>query len=581
MAIINRLATSFNYERIDDAFDFFVVTTSDNYISGGAYLLDKPIEMLKAESVVFDSGRSAFVLFKKGVVTRTTFASSIEDEKISVKQVDSKEIKDYILFRLFLFSLNNFSSDEIKFNNITGKFYIYNTSWMDKKRRYFKALGINVDQNMCLLAEAATFSKLSSFLNKRTVADLPKYDFSNKNNSLKRVLRPENDEVYIKRSLFGMKAEIPFFDFSPKKIRKNKVYYIYKTLDLLQAKFKGLFSFEFERVDIKKTIGRSRDEKIDTLVWQIVSFKNFNLINWSNSFEYDEEFDEIVRLFEAGKLGQTTTSKSIENDAYNLVYLHNKDYYEQHKYNDPYKKFPKGSVIQHIAVEDSAEKLIDDNKAIYNTILKELLIKDDIINTKKISLDDWKSFGFKGDYVFGKEKDGIHYFMTVKQDGSFVFDHKVNNLRPFENKALNKCSDYLTDNRGKEKTVIANPDGDIIVISRTAMFSLPEKEIFSLESVSRSKESRERLLSGVVDINLYENDGKHFYSVGIQGYGMQTAIPKASHLYQVDVISGKNFIEDLMETMAVSFVKYKSFTVMPYPIKYLNEYIQLCENSKD
>ena len=83
-----------------------------------------------------------------------------------------------------------------------------------------------------------------------------------------------------------------------------------------------------------------------------------------------------------------------------------------------------------------------------------------------------------------------------------------------------------------------------------------------------------------MDINLYETNGKNFYSVGIQGYGMQTSIPKASHLYQVDVIEGQNFIEELMQTMAVSFVKYKSFTVMPYPIKYLNEYILMCENSK-
>ena len=49
--------------------------------------------------------------------------------------------------------------------------------------------------------------------------------------------------------------------------------------------------------------------------------------------------------------------------------------------------------------------------------------------------------------------------------------------------------------------------------------------------------------------------------------------------YNINVIKGQNFIEDILETMAVSFVKYKSFTVMPYPTKYLNEYILICEKS--
>ena len=61
---------------------------------------------------------------------------------------------------------------------------------------------------------------------------------------------------------------------------------------------------------------------------------------------------------------------------------------------------------------------------------------------------------------------------------------------------------------------------------------------------------------------------------------MNTVIPKASILYQVDVIEGNNFIEELLSTMAVSFVKYKSFTVMPYPIKYINEYVINWKTSK-
>ena len=116
MAITNKLQVKFNYAKIDDSYDFYVVTTVDKYIKSGAFVLDKPLESLRADSVVFDNGRSLFIMFKKGMINRLELVSQIEDEKLSLKQVNSFELKDYILFRLFLFSLNNYDSD-------VGSFY--------------------------------------------------------------------------------------------------------------------------------------------------------------------------------------------------------------------------------------------------------------------------------------------------------------------------------------------------------------------------------------------------------------------------------------------------------------------------
>lgn len=39
------------------------------------------------------------------------------------------------------------------------------------------------------------------------------------------------------------------------------------------------------------------------------------------------------------------------------------------------------------------------------------------------------------------------------------------------------------------------------------------------------------------------------YCVGIKGSGMNSRIHKAPHIYQIDVINGDNFIEELLETM--------------------------------
>lgn len=576
MAITNKLQVKFDYARIDESYDFYVVTTIDKYIKSGAFVLDKPIESLRAESVVFDNGRSLFIMFKKGMINRLELINQIEDEKLSLKQVNSYELKDYILFRLFLFSLNNYNSDEIKFNNITGKFYITSPSWLSRNKKTFKALNINVDQNLNITGDAATFTHLSLFNNPNSLFDYPRYVFSDKNCSLKRVLRPENNDAYIRKSLFGQKAEIPFFSFySKKELKNNKVFYLYETLELLKSKFANLFEFTFTEIEITKTIGKIRDKDFIENVKGLVSFRDINIINWSNSSEYNEEFESIVEMFKLGKMAPVTVSKNVIHDSYNLIFLHNKEYYEQNKYNDPYKNFPANEVIQHITIEDSVSKIISDDEAIYETILKEFLIKDDIVNNKIISLDNWANFNFDRDYIFGREKDGVHYFMIVHPNGRFEFYSKKDNLSSFGNPVLDACSDYLTDNKGKEKTVIANSSGDIIVISRTSSYLLPSKEIFKLEKIGRDKESRNKYLEGIVDINLYDG----CYSVGIKGSGMNTRIPKAPHLYQIDVIKGLNFIEELLETMAVTFVKYNFFTVMPYPIKYLNEYILLCESS--
>lgn len=577
MAITNKLQVEFNYKKIDESYDFYVVTTIDKYIKSGAFILDKPLGSLRAESVVFDNGRSLFIMFKKGMINRLDLINQIEDEKLSLKQVNSYELKDYILFRLFLFSLNNFDTDEIKFNNITGKFYITSSSWLSRNKKSFKALNINVDQNLNIVGEATTFTHLSLFSNQKLLFDYPKYVFSDKNCSLKRVLRPDNNDAFIRKSLYGQKAEIPFFSFySLKELKNNKVFLLYEVLNLLKNKFSGLLRFSFKDITVNKTIGQIRDADFVEYVKQIVTFKEVNIVNWSNSSEYDEEFNSIVNIFTLGKMAPVIISKNIKSGSYNLIFLHSKEYYEQNKYNDPYKSFPKDEVVQHITIEDSVDKIINDDEAIYETLLKEFLIKDDIINSKKISLDEWASFGFEKDYIFGREKDGVHYFIVVKPNGQFEFYSKKDNFSSFGNAVLDACSNYLTDNKGKEKTVVANSNGDIIVISRTASYLLPSQDIFKVEKISRDKESRNKYLGGVVDINLYDNA----YSVGIKGSGMNSRIPKAPHIYQIDVINGDNFIEELLETMAVTFVKYNFFTVMPYPIKYLNEYILMCESSK-
>lgn len=340
-AIINSLNVKFNYSVIDIQYDFFTVTTTDKYISGGAYILDKPVTALKAESVSFDGGRSLFVMFKKNTITLYDFVEQIEDEKLSAKKIKSTDIKDYVLFRLFLFSLNNFENDELKFNNITGKLFICSNKWMRKNREAFKALSLNVNSEMNFICEAVSFALFSKFGKNEKVKDYAKYELSNKNNALKRVLQAESkDNVYIKHALNGRKAELSFLNISQEELHNNKVYYIYYVLDLLKNKFNGLFELDFATIDMLQSIGTTKGNDFIEKAIAELQEKPLNFVNMTKGSEYADDFMDLVeRLFLRIGINGTVLDK-VKSGANNIVLIHNKEYYEQNGYEDPHTTLP-------------------------------------------------------------------------------------------------------------------------------------------------------------------------------------------------------------------------------------------------
>ena len=571
MAIINKLNVSFNHNLIDNEYAFFQIVTSNKYINGGASILDKPKELLNVESIVFDNGKSLFMMFKKDAISRMKLVSLLDDDSLTIKTIYSENISDYILIRLFIYSLNNFESDAIKFNNITGKFYITSPNWINKNRKSFKALSINVNKDMYMSLDAVSFNQISLFKNQK-VKDYPKYEFSNKNNSLKRSF-DNSDTCFIRKSIYGKKAEIPFLDLKVNNIKNSKSYYFYKITDLLLDRFKNILSIDFDNVEIDNKMEDYIDKDFIDKSYQIIKNKGINLINWSNSSEFGEEFNDLKQYFLSKNLNVCESNK-FTND-FNIVYLHNKEFYLQNGYKDPYKNFPDNKVIQHITIEDSLDKLLDNNEAVFNTILKELIIKNDIINDKKISLDNWANLNLDGDMIFGRIKNDYIHFMTISLNGFINFYTKYNDFSSFNVPILNECSSYLTD-YNKESYIISYKN-NIISIDKTNAFFVPSRKLFDLDTISRSKDSRNEYLDGIVDINLFNYNDSFCFNSGMKGSGMNTFIPKTSLIYKTEVLKGNNFIHLILKTMSVPFVKYNSFTVIPYPFKYLNEYIDIFE----
>lgn len=88
--------------------------------------------------------------------------------------------------------------------------------------------------------------------------------------------------------------------------------------------------------------------------------------------------------------------------------------------------------------------------------------------------------------------------------------------------------------------------------------------------------SRYEIMDSNLDIHSYfENWVMHYY-VGTIGSGIRTTIPKASVVRKIIGIDDSPlFFEQLIPLMNVDFVKFGDLTVVPFPFKYLREWINL------
>lgn len=91
----------------------------------------------------------------------------------------------------------------------------------------------------------------------------------------------------------------------------------------------------------------------------------------------------------------------------------------------------------------------------------------------------------------------------------------------------------------------------------------------------RGEEERNEYLSGNIDINYMEQDTTLArFTVGEIGNGMKYTIERASVIREIQAVEGSQLVfRELLPLMGVEFVRYGMLTVVPFPFKYLREYI--------
>lgn len=444
-------------------------------------------------------------------------------------------------------------------------------------------LEIKITRDMYIEMSVRTFTserlKNKISFNGRRFEEYPKYIIS-KGNTLRRKLADDKEIGFIMRQIDGTKTEIPFLDIqNEKRFDQSKVGTLTRVLDAFNTKYVDIAEIECGYVDVIARVDySSRAAKENSAqIKELIEKQGLHIVDKIGE-EYSAQFvNEICSLLQEKYDAETTTGKRVKKDCLNICVIHNAEYYDG--VQDPHDNVYSDVAVQHVTLED----FVDSAEFAVSTVIHEALIKKDLAEGR-ITLFDWRKLELKDDISFGKEfivdEEPKYFFIKIHPDGSFEIKEQEFTL--FEMNEYTDCVNIFEDAKTKGERIqgiIRDSQGNIDIIKDTGIITLPEAdEIKPLLSAGdnklRGKDRREELLSSCLDIKLYEEDGRQFYFVGTIGEGMRWNIPRAANIRCIEGYNNASLMfEQLLPTMSVSFVRNGQLTVLPFPYKYLREYV--------
>lgn len=132
------------------------------------------------------------------------------------------------------------------------------------------------------------------------------------------------------------------------------------------------------------------------------------------------------------------------------------------------------------------------------------------------------------------------------------------------------------------KGIIKDEYGNINIIKDTQWITIPEifkvrEELENGNTAIRGVKNGkvEELFSSITDIKMFKKDSSIYYFAGIIGNGMGYNIKKAVNIRRIEVYNdSKELFDGLLPLMDVGFVHNRQLTVIPFPFKYLREYVK-------
>lgn len=463
---------------------------------------------------------------------------------------------------------------------------------------------------------------------------LPHYYLNKEYNILSKANTDEANEkeIYIQRQNKNERYNIDFLKFDKaKNLYTSKAGIISELIKTFNILYDGICHIEFKYAPTSDFIDiTSEDKNLNINIRnQKLDNKTIYVINLAKDIVGEKYYKQFIKDFNLYITYCTDTyfkklnAKMVESDKlvageFNVCIIHEKEYYKE--IPDVYQKYP-DSAIQHITVENlsnNCNSLIkndkipadlrdipnieDENssmiaKALYKAIINQLWIKQDIID-KKITTFNWPALDFKQEIIFGKrysqDETYRYFFITISPNGKISFKEKKNNdPQELYNSFINPNNidnEYISaldpSKKHKEnvKFCVWLDDNSLLAVSDTGAITLPKsekiKEILSNPikghtMPSKSAENAATELGSIFGICSFKLDNSYFYYVGEPRKEIQKGTSRASVVRRVEAYTGNvDSFDKLLKLMAVYFVRSERFTVLPFPIKYLNEYVE-------
>lgn len=587
----NQLKVDIDFAALDQKYDIFMVETTDRYFNRGAYILDTPLLSNNVRSVYFDSGKCFYVLMLKNLANKIHLKEMLIDseggDKIMLTAISSSTVSQRALLSLLLNAIGSYDLEFLRFNNLTGHLYCFHPKWMKKSGRSsdskivkIPCLELSITDELRLSMSVRTFTsellKSKIVFKKRKFEQYPKYTLA-ANNTLRRRLSSDTDKCFILRQTQGDKTEIPFLDIQNReKFETSKMGIVKTVLNHFNKKYESLCRLQFQTIDeyVSADSPRALVRENKKVVQRLLENKGIRVVDYICN-DYSARFCEDICAILKEKYGVSAViGKRVARNQLNLCVIHNAEYYNGT--DDPHANPHDGYTVQHITLEN----FIGSADAAISTVVHEMLIKHDI-KIGQISLFDWDSIGISNEISFGMrasiaEKER-YFFMNIKPDGSFGFEEQKMDL--FALNEYTDCVNIFTDAKDVSG-IIRYSNGDINIIRETSWFTVPEierihEELFVGNTYLRGKEPRQELLSAVTDIKLFDQGKRKYYFVGIIGEGMRTNIATAANIRMIEPYKNSALrFGELLPLMNVTFVRNGQLTVVPFPFKYLREYIR-------
>ena len=593
----NHLKYEIDYNRLSEKYDFFDVKTSKEYIKNGSYILDVPAVCNGVCSVLFTRGKHFFVMMDSAADNRTVLhnaLTSCEDgSSISFSPVKASDIEDGMLLQLLLNGIGNSTNSILKFNNLTGHLYCFHPEWIKRGKKggedviwKVPSVEIRITKDCNLLLNVRTFTsellKKQISFGKRKYTEYPKYTFFGK--TIKRKLKEDDSPAFILRQTDGAKTEIPFLDIQNiEKFSQSKMGVLAEIVNKFNERYNDMCRIWFDEIEDFQSVEHSkRDDRISNQAINAYLHANTIKIVDKISDQYSQEFCKQIQALLEKKYGvNANIGKRVDKAALNIVLIHNVSYYIDAP--DPHNEDNGGAVVQHITFEDFS----DSSEFALDTVIHELLIKEDLKNNR-ISLFDWSSLGID-EISFGTadEIDDVtrYFFMKIQKDGTFDITEQEFDL--FSMDEYSQCVQIYEDAKtaGENvKGIIRDLDGNINIIKDTDWFTIPEifdikSELAAGNTKLRGREKRQELLSAVLDIKALDENGEKRYFVNDIGEGMRCTVRHASNIRKIEKVGqATDLFSQLLPLMDVTFVRNGQLTVIPFPFKYLREYISNLES---